>query len=73
MYIDWVGEQLELLTDVETGEIKRVHLFTTTLSVSSLIYVEAFPNEKLSCFIEGCTHAVSFYDAVAKYFVPDNC
>ena len=25
-----------------------------------------------SCFIEGCAHAVSFYGAVTKYFVPDN-
>lgn len=23
-------------------------------------------------FIEGCAHAVSFYGAVTKYFVPDN-
>ena len=72
MYIDWVGDQPELLTDVETGEIQKVHVFTTTLGISSLIYAEAFPNEKLSCFIEGCTHAVSFYGAVAKHFVPDN-
>lgn len=40
--------------------------------VSSMIYAEAFPNEKLPCFIEGCVHAVSFYGAVAKHFVPDN-
>ena len=37
-----------------------------------MIYAEAFPNEKLPCFIEGCVHAVSFYGAVAKHFVPDN-
>lgn len=72
MYIDWVGDQPELMTDVETGEIHKVHIFTTTLGVSSLIYAEAFPNEKLPCFIEGCSHAVSFYGAVAKFFVPDN-
>ena len=72
MYIDWVGDQPELLTDPETGEIHKVHIFTTTLGVSSLIYAEAFPNEKLPCFIEGCTHAVSSYGAVAKFFVPDN-
>ncbi len=72
MYIDWVGDQPELLTDTETGEIKKVHIFATTLGVSNLIYAEAFPNEKLPCFIEGCAHAVSFYGAVAKYFVPDN-
>ncbi len=72
MYIDWVGDQPELLTDFETGEIHRVHIFATTLGVSSLIYAEAFPNEKLPCFIEGCTHAVTFYGAIAKFFVPDN-
>ena len=31
MYIDWVGDQPELLVDPETGEIHKVHLFTTTL------------------------------------------
>ena len=72
MYIDWVGDQPELLTDTEIGEINKVHIFATTLGVSSLIYAEAFPNEKLPCFIEGCAHAVSFYGAVTKYFVPDN-
>ena len=71
MYIDWVGDQPGLLTDVTTGEIMSVHIFATTLGVSSMIYAEAFPNEKLPCFIEGCVHAVSFYGAVAKHFVPD--
>ena len=46
MYIDWVGDQPRLLTDVITGEIMRVHIFATTLGVSSMIYAEAFPNEK---------------------------
>ena len=72
MYIDWIGDQPELLVDVETGELKKVHIFATTLGVSSLIYAEAFPNEKLPSFIAGCSHAVSFYGAVTKYFVPDN-
>ena len=42
MYIDWVGDQPGLLTDVTTGEIIRVHIFATTLGVSSMIYAEAF-------------------------------
>lgn len=50
MYIDWVGDQPELLTDVETGEIKKVHLFTTTLGVSSLIYGGSFSKRKTSVF-----------------------
>ncbi|MGN8921442.1 hypothetical protein ACTNB0_10215 [Lachnospiraceae bacterium HCP28S3_F9] len=51
MYIDWIGDQPELLTDMETGEISKVHIFATTLGVSSLIYAEAFPNEKLPWII----------------------
>lgn len=72
MYIDWVGDHPELLTDPETGEISEVHVFATTLGLSSLIYAEAFPNEKLPSFIEGTVHAIQFYGGVTKYLVPDN-
>lgn len=72
MYIDWVGDQPYLLTDLETGELTKVHIFATTLGVSSLIYAEAFSDEKLMQFITGTTNAIKFYGAIAKYFVPDN-
>ena len=52
--------------------IKKVHIFATTLGASSLIYAEAFMDEKLPQFIDGSVHAVEFYGEVAKYFVPDN-
>lgn len=61
MYIDWVGDQPELLVNPETGEIQKIHLFTTTLGVSSLIYAEAFQDEKLQSFITGTTNALEFY------------
>jgi transposase len=41
MYIDWVGDQPFLLLEPDTGEIRKVHFFATTLGVSSLIYAEA--------------------------------
>ena len=72
MYIDWVGDKPYLLTDPGTGEIRKVHIFATTLGVSSLIYAEAFMDEKLPQFIAGTVHAVQFYGGIAKYFVPDN-
>lgn len=72
MYIDWVGDQPELLLNPETGEIRKVHVFATTLGLSSLIYAEIFMDEKTPSFITGVTHAVQFYGGVAKYFVPDN-
>ena len=30
MYIDLVGDQPELLLDTTTGELRKVHIFTTT-------------------------------------------
>lgn len=72
MYIDWVGDRPALLTDPETGEIQEVHIFATTLGVSSLIYAEIFLNEKLPSFIEGTVHAIQFYGGIPKYLVPDN-
>ena len=60
MYIDWVGDQAELLLDTSTGKIRKVHIFTTTLGFSSLIYAEIFMDEKLRQFIAGTVHALSF-------------
>lgn len=72
MYIDWVGDQPELLTDPSTGEIHKVHVFATTLGFSSCVYAEVFPDEKIPSFIAGVVHALEFYQAVPKYLVPDN-
>ena len=47
MYIDWAGDQPELLLDTATGELRKVHIFTTTLGFSSLVYAEIFLDEKL--------------------------
>ena len=73
MYIDWVGDQPEILVDPSTREIKKVHVFTTTLGVSSLVYAECFLDEKLPSFMQGTVNAITFYNAVPRYLVPDNC
>lgn len=72
VYIDWVGDQPELLMDSTTGEVKKIHFFVTTVGVSSLIYAEAFEDEKLPNFIAGTVHALEYYGAVPKYLVSDN-
>ena len=72
LYIDWVGDQPMLMIDRVTGEASKVHIFTTTLGFSSMIYAEIFPNEKIDSFIAGVTHALTFYGAIPKYLVPDN-
>ncbi len=72
VYIDWIGDQLEILFDQKTGELKRVHFFVTTVGVSNLIYAEAFEDEKLMNFIAGTVHALEYYGAIPKYLVQDN-
>ena len=72
MYIDWVGDHPALLADPATGEMKDVHIFTTTMGFSSCVYAEIFPDEKLPQFITGVVHALEFYGAIPKYLVPDN-
>lgn len=72
MYIDWVGDQPRLLTDPETGEIQKVHIFVTTMGLSSYIYAEVFLDEKLQSFTAGTIHALQFYQGIPKYLVPDN-
>lgn len=72
VYIDWVGDQPEILMDSQTGELKKVHFFVTTVGVSNLIYSEAFEDEKLPNFIAGTVHALEYYGATPKYLIPGN-
>lgn len=73
MYIGWIGDKPGLLVVYSTGEILPVHVFVTTLGVSSLVYAEIFLDEKQPNFIAGTVHAIHFYGGVTKYLVPDNC
>ena len=73
MYIDWVGDQPELVTDTETDKrIKKVHIFATTLRSTTLIYAEAF-QMKLPCFIEGCAHVFHFMVLLRNTLCPITC
>ena len=72
MYIDWIGDQPELLENSQTGEISKVHIFVTTLGFSGMSYAEVFEDEKLPNFVKGCMNAVKYYGGVTKYWVPDN-
>jgi transposase len=72
LYLDWVGDQPELLIIPGTGEIKKVHVFAATLAFSSKVYAEVFADEKMPSFITGTVNALSAYGALPKHLVPDN-
>lgn len=72
LFINWIGDTLDCLYNPATGELKKAHFFITTIGVSSYIYVEAFPDEKLNHFLEGVSNALQFYGALPRILKPDN-
>ena len=72
MYIDWVGDTLDLVYTDVPGELQTAHFFTTTLGVSSYCFVMAFPNEQTPNFLQGTIEALNFYGGVPKILKPDN-
>ena len=71
MYIDWAGDKATVvLRDLDKSV--QIHVFVTTVGLSSEIYAEGFMDEKIDKFISGVVNAVSFYDGVPSIFVPDN-
>lgn len=72
MYIDWVGDQPALLKVSGEESLRKVHIFTTTMAYSSMVFAECFEDEKIDKFIRGVADAVEYYRGVARYFVPDN-
>ena len=70
MFIDWAGDAPSVIEDGERN--RKVHLFVTTVGVSSKIFAEAFLDEKLDKFIRGVVDAVHFYGATTRFWVPDN-
>jgi transposase len=71
LFVDWAGQTVPIHHSTD-GSTSQAHLFVTVLGASNKIFVEAFPNEQLDCWIAGHCHAYAFYDGVAKVTVPDN-
>lgn len=72
LFIDWIGDKLPCVTDIETGETHDAHFFVTTLGDSSYPFVEAFPDETQLNWLQAHIDALNWYGGVPKIFVPDN-
>lgn len=72
LYIDWIGDTLDLVCTETTGELLTAHFFVSTIGVSSYCFVMAFPNEKTESFLQGTIEALNFYGGVPKILKPDN-
>lgn len=72
VYIDWIGDTLDLVCSDIPGELQTAHIFVTTIGVSSYCFAMAFPNEKVESFLQGTIEALNFYGGVPKILKPDN-
>ncbi|TWH45043.1 IS21 family transposase [Sporomusa sp. KB1] len=73
LFVDWMGDTLDCVVDISTGEILTAHFFVATLGDSSYPYVEAFPNERLYKWLLAHVNALKFLGGVPRVIVPDNC
>lgn len=72
MFIDWIGDQPDLVMDSATGRLLPAHFFVTTLGDSSYPFVEAFPDETQLSWLQGNIDALEYYGGLPKILVPDN-
>lgn len=73
LFIDWIGDKLPCVIDIESGELLEAHFFVTTLGDGSYPFVEAFPDETQLNWLQAHVDALVWYGGVPKIFVPDNC
>ena len=71
MFIDFSGDGIPI-TDPHTGVVWEAELLIAVLGASNYTFAEAFPSQKLPCWIEGHIHAYEYFEGVAKATVPDN-
>lgn len=72
VYIDWIGDTLDLVRTENPEVLQTAHFFVTTIGVSSYCFAMAFPNEKAESFLQATVEALNFYGGVPKILKPDN-
>ena len=72
VYIDWIGDTLDLVLTETNGVLRTAHFFVTTVGVSSYCFAMAFPDEKAESFLQGTIEALHFYKKAPKILKPDN-
>lgn len=70
-FVDYSGDGIKIV-DPHTGEVSEAPLFVAVLGASNFTYAEAFPSEKLRCWIDGHIHAYEYWDGVPAITIPDN-
>ena len=71
LFIDYCGPTIPVVNP-DTGEIRQAQVFVATLGASGYTYVEAFPSQKKSDWLEAHANAFEHFGGVPALLVPDN-
>ena len=71
MQTDYAGQTADVI-DPQTGVVRPAQIFVAVLGASSLTFAMASFSQRLPDWIEGQTHALSYFGGVPKAIVCDN-
>jgi len=71
LFIDYCGPRLQVVNP-DTGEVREAEVFVATLGASNYTYVEAFPSQGKSYWLEAHVNAFEHFGGVPQLLVPDN-
>ena len=70
--VNWAGTTLTVI-DRDSGEVLSAYLFVGTVDCSKFTFAEAFPSQKIECWISAHVHLFEYLQGVPGMLVPDNC
>lgn len=70
-FSDFAGTTLPV-QDAQSGEIRRAHLFVSTLGASSYTYADVFWDESSESWCDGQANAFEYFGGSSEIIVPDN-
>lgn len=73
LFVDWMGDTLDCVTDPVTGQLQTAHFFVAVLGCSNYPYVEALPDEGMESWLSAHVHALEHIGGTPRVIVPDNC
>lgn len=71
MFVDFAGDKMQVV-DRQTGEVRDVEIFVTTLPASDYPFAMAVETQRVEDFVKCTQRALAFYGGVPEIIVTDN-
>jgi len=73
LFVDWMGDKLDCVLDIETRKLVTAHFFVAALGDSGYPVVIAYPNEMSENWIAAHVETFKRLGGLPRVIVPDNC